>query len=263
MAQDKTTDDPILQISPVGDLTGLVEAAKQALNHFGCREIWFRGHADASWHLSPVLFRPECASAQERRLSQLFMRDAPIRYANCPGNSASEAFDWLSLMRHYGLPTRLLDWSTSIQVAAHFAVSAPDDESDAAIWVLQGDSLSACHGPGSGLYHPVTPVVAGIAQAALNGGEIPEVVLPVIPTAFDLRMLVQQSRFTIHGSRMPLEDLSQAGRYLAKITIPKKDARKILRNALRLLGTRGSALFPDLDSLAKELAASESTPENA
>lgn len=254
----KTTESAILQISQVGDLLGLVRAHQEALNHLGSRELWFRGHAKASWKLSPLIFRPEYAHCQEKRLALHFKRHAPIRYVDCPRTSATEEFDWLSLMQHYGLPTRLLDWSTSIEVAAYFAVSASDYKSNAAIWVLQGDQLTknqtwASMYPArkTGQYHPDHLDVSSIARDGT-----PDVILPVIPTAVDLRMLLQQARFTIHGSRMPLEDHTLAGRFLAKITIPKR-AREILRLNLKLLGRRRSELFPDLDSLSKELVNAE------
>ena len=53
----------------------------------------------------------------------------------CPG--AEDQFGWLFLAQHYGLPTRLLDWTESPLVAAFFAVEPyPDD--DGCIW---GDRL--------------------------------------------------------------------------------------------------------------------------
>lgn len=44
---------------------------------------------------------------------------------------------WLSLMQHYGAPTRLIDWTASPFVACYFAYERPDpDRNDGALWLL-------------------------------------------------------------------------------------------------------------------------------
>ncbi len=47
--------------------------------------------------------------------------------------------DWLSLIQHYGGPTRLLDFSHSFYIAAFFAVERA--ERDAAIWAVNLDKI--------------------------------------------------------------------------------------------------------------------------
>jgi hypothetical protein len=57
------------------------------------------------------------------------------RFFASRGEEGSLVDDFIALMvlRHYGVPTRLLDWSASPYVAAYFAVSC-DDEMDGEIW---------------------------------------------------------------------------------------------------------------------------------
>ncbi len=49
--------------------------------------------------------------------------------------------DWLALMQHYGLPTRLLDWSTNMLVGLYFAVNK-DEDIDGSLYVLDAGCVS-------------------------------------------------------------------------------------------------------------------------
>ena len=77
--------------------------------------------ATRGWGLTPSAGRPQVfgsgyAAIKEERLYREFRREAP-RWER----HLSTGLEFLALGQHYGLPTRLLDWSTNPLVGAWFA----------------------------------------------------------------------------------------------------------------------------------------------
>ena len=69
------------------------------------------------------------------------------------------------------------------------------------------------------------------------------------PPQNNLRMLFQQSAFTIHGSPKPLEDYVGIDKCLLKFVIPSKLKAGIL-TILNTIGINESTIFPELEHLA-------------
>jgi FRG domain len=238
----------------VTDVPSLIETLRSCCPNLGTDDYWFRGHSNADdWKLIPSVHRRYSGYA-EAVLHARFKLAASTRHPKCP--SDRDVAGWLCLMQHWGLPTRLLDWSASPLVAAYFAVSHEPLAGPAAIWVLYPRELNQR----STLRKNGIPILHSIdAEPMLRGafeGLSQPTAWAVAAQEIDLRMSLQQGFFTIHGDRTALEDRPDAENFLMKLVVPE-DARKVLATELWVMGLRRSTLFPDLANLAIELAKEE------
>jgi len=81
--------------------------------------IWFRGHSDAKWRLTPGVFREQGRKVFIEETSMFHHFQLRVSEHR---QTYKSTFDWLCLMQHYDMPTRLLDWTESVLVALFFAV---------------------------------------------------------------------------------------------------------------------------------------------
>src|SRR6266511_1739537 len=242
------------QVSTVDELVEAVDGIEATVR----REIlWYRGQSDPRWDVEPSIARGY-SIADERNFTNRFRSRAAIRYSGAP--SYDDASRWLSLMQHYGLPTRLLDWTRSPLIAAYFALEPylgdPSRPSltDATVWVLAPHVLNEAHG----ISPPITPSIdAHMCEALLqpafsDSAPEPHAVMAVMASETDLRMFVQQGCFTIHSDKTALNKLAGNANFLWRIVIEAPDVPTIAHQ-LRICGLRQGDLFPDLGNLAKEL----------
>jgi hypothetical protein len=93
----------------------------------------FRGVSDAAYPLTTSLSRLGGAYG---RMEQHLLRNFR-KYARRGDVQTDSVWNWLAVAQHHGLPTRLLDWTFSPQVALHFATARLREfDRDALIWTV-------------------------------------------------------------------------------------------------------------------------------
>ena len=218
------------------------------------RVLWFRGHRCIEWTVQPFIQRGY-DNTDERNFTHRFRSRARTRYPSAPEYDNLGA--WLSLMQHFGLPTRLLDWTRSPLVALYFAVEAYTYNasmipSDACIWILEPHRLNAID-----VQIEYTPSIdSGMCKAMLSPAfdgtaEETGVVMAAMAAESDLRMFVQQGCFTIHSYRGSLSERENQTEYLSGFRIPAQRVRDLAKQ-LDVCGFRKGDIFPDLQNLADE-----------
>lgn len=190
--------------------------------------LWFRGHSRPNCAPEPRVFRrcrPGSPLEKGRWDETNVFEHLKLRAPNYQQTYQS-AFDWLCLMQHYAVPTRLLDWSESILPALYFAVREDPGE-DGELIVLNArrlnnhvkgrPAISAIGDHGVivrsemaatrsakklGRYESVRRALteAGLKRTRewLNRFRAP---IAVFPSRLNDRMVFQASVFTIHGGK--------------------------------------------------------------
>ncbi len=226
----------------------------QALEHFGPIDIWWRGQAVSDWNLHPGICRRSDSNNVEQDFTNRFRRKALSRHLNCP--PIYDNSGWLFLMQHYRLPTRLLDWSESILIATYFAVNEEFDN-PGALWALSPSLLNEAQFGKRCIFEPDGRGVLPLIKHAFDReSQKISKVAAVSSKEIDVRLMVQLSVFTIHGSCDPLESWDSHENYLIKFEIPAERKKRLLQ-LLYDLGIRESNIFPDLEHLAHDMSAAE------
>lgn len=285
-AWSEQTQGPLFHKSNFDLFVAIDEAVTWAdfqawLGELGDRRWQYRGQEDCNWPLTTTLERATLKNVDllgpsgiESRPCQFipnhaeswvlfeFKRRAHHYLSAVPPDNA--ALDWLALMRHFGVPTRLLDWTLSPYVALYFAV-ANLRALNGAVWAIDGEWLAA---KAEAMLRQADPNSPDIENAEdmyhyLNRVVLQDVNLGVVVQANTLRlnerMAAQQAvflcalgnglGFDLSLLRMVIGPEPPERAVIRKLTIPSDRRIDFLRE-LKRMNIHAAALFPGLEGFA-------------
>lgn len=235
----------------------------------GYPPIWYRGQSKANWSLQPGALRPPFLSQVGRGNPQtvtppnedfefVLLENFRLAASHIIPRDITRP-ELYFLAQHHGVPTRLLDWTTSAVAALFFAVAQNYDD-DGAVFAANARNVyplddEKCHGKWYvEVQRPSSPCIEETITYAFGEGKRPTepLVHPVLPDRRVGRLFQQSACFTLHmpGSD-PLEDQAEQ---IWKYIIPAQ-AKKVLQFKLRRIGVHWGTIFGDLDNVAKEIRA--------
>ncbi|HEX5971178.1 MAG TPA: FRG domain-containing protein [Gemmatimonadaceae bacterium] len=223
----------------------------------------YHGAPDASRHLLTSLDRlggvtpPHGKTGLEEHILRNF-----ARYSRPFVQQAGNEWELMVTAQHHGVPTRLLDWTYSPLVAAHFATRGTL-ERDRAIWQLDWMKVHRHFG-----FPELALLIHDLAELVGRRGEFTPWRLigegdggkpfacMIEPPTLDTRISAQSAVFTLCSDTSHSFDefLDEHGLLdaLTRFVIPKESSSYV-RDQLDIAGFDERRLFPDLDGVAAQL----------
>lgn len=244
------------------------------------KSCWYRGQSNP-WPLNTSLAR---FYKDHYRLDLSIKAINPIEeslycdYSNQDNNNGGirNSWDTLASMQHYGVPTRMLDWSESFLVACFFALEKTYDQQkeriigddNPTIYFLNPYRLSAESERSDTSILPkeyfkdpkkiwnitLSEKMDYQRNIVLEKQWHFDSPIPIYPPKNNSRIISQQGCFTVHGlSLSPLDEQTVSENSLRKISIKDHRVAKELWQIIELHNISEYYIYRDLDRLGSHI----------
>ena len=215
--------------------------------------FWFRGHSDIDYRLAPSALRYGTVKQREQALGLVadMKRFLGMKLTRPP--ELEDHLGWMQVAQHYGLPTRLLDWTQNAAVALFFAC-CDDPDKDGLVVILNPIQLNQA----------VDPKLPRILDSERDGTIIEPYfklggrinpsgkrTIALNPTWNTERIALQHGSFTLHGSRKFELDRAQASSLLYVPIL--SDHKESVLNELERVGIGEMFIFPEPEHVCRHL----------
>ncbi len=230
-------------------------------------KIWYRGVRDQDYKMLPSISRNDLNVNYETTFLSKFKSKAIPYLGQLPSYPFSEGvagyWDWMFLMQHYGVPTRLMDWTEDALVALVFAINVdatPKElDKDPAVWCLNPVKLNEAFNFNNAYPLGYIPNVEEKQVYEMFGPEqsgfVNKKPCAVYGPLNSARIVAQKGVFTIFpytNNMTEFDKLPDSSEYMEKLIICK-DSREDITEQLRKYGINYAQLFPEIEYVSKEI----------
>ena len=231
------------------------------------KKLWFRGVL-GEYPLLPKAYRKKIIEGSEYAYSELYIRNVFKSLYKNYHKKINGKIEEYSLMQHYGIPTRLLDFSESSLTALFFAVEECLSTKESYVYILDPgylNSLTYGDVDGGPFISELDLVSARVDAIGFNLDESIEYynkfpqynsIELEYPIAFypetesNLRIIAQKGVFVLWGTqKTSLDDLLKNKHFVCFHIVDKKS----IYNELKIMGITERSIYPDMNGLSNEL----------
>jgi hypothetical protein len=216
--------------------------------------LWCRGQSNFAWAIKPKLYRDDFTPTNEydrhRIESHLSLDFKALAVSNLTGHESEQELYFLQ--QHFGMRTRLIDWTSNPLIALWFAVESlsNDDGGFYIMDVYQMRGLPEFFGIATPEHEYFTKSLKSIREFAFPG-DFHSSIFPIRPGHKSQRIRHQQSFFTFHVPGQPV--LTHAENPTLRCFKVPADAKKQILDTLRILGIDSYFVYGGIEKLSTEL----------